>query len=203
MTQPTCTYPNCQRKLESSGLCNGHAQQRRRGAPLTDLQRRSYGSVQERLDLHTDKSGDCWEWTGSTNGRGYGQLRIKGRMHYAHRIAYEVASGQPLAPGLVVDHLCFNHGCVRPDHLHVVSQKQNQENRSGARKGNSSGVRGVTWSPRLGAWRARVTHQRRSIEIGVFDTADDAERAVISARNELFTNNQLDRLGAGQEESDA
>ena len=72
------------------------------------------------------KSG-CWLWTGSGNGamRGdYGMLHIDGRWAMAHRVSYEMFRG-PIPTGLVIDHLCRTHRCVRPDHLEAVTNGEN------------------------------------------------------------------------------
>ena len=65
----------------------------------------------------------CWNWTAClTNG--YGHLWVAGRTVRAHRFAYELLVG-PIPEGLVIDHLCRNHACVRPDHLEPVTQAVN------------------------------------------------------------------------------
>jgi hypothetical protein len=67
--------------------------------------------------------GDCWEWQGA-NRDGYGHLNVNGRHMGAHRVAYEVERG-PIPDGMVLDHLCRNPSCVRPDHLEPVRQREN------------------------------------------------------------------------------
>ena len=66
----------------------------------------------------------CWEWIGARNDAGYGQFWLHGKMIGAHRFMYEQMHG-PIPGGLVIDHLCRNPSCVRPDHLEVVTMREN------------------------------------------------------------------------------
>lgn len=80
--------------------------------------------------LPTDPSG-CWEWTGHKK-KGYGGFWPGGsvngvRYRYdvpAHRYGYERFIG-PIPPGLTIDHLCRNPGCVNPEHLEAVTIGEN------------------------------------------------------------------------------
>ena len=71
-----------------------------------------------------DKTNECWEWTASTTGNGYGQFWINGKLTGAHRVSYEMEYG-PIPDGLQIDHLCENKLCVRPSHLEAVTQQEN------------------------------------------------------------------------------
>lgn len=66
----------------------------------------------------------CWEWTAARYGGGYGGIRVGGKLRPAHRVSYELAVG-PIPEELVIDHLCRNRACVNPDHLEVVSFREN------------------------------------------------------------------------------
>jgi hypothetical protein len=66
----------------------------------------------------------CLVWTGPGSGTGYGKFRRFRRSVFAHRFAYMALVG-PIADGLVLDHLCRNRACVRPDHLDAVTQRVN------------------------------------------------------------------------------
>lgn len=67
--------------------------------------------------------GPCWVW--NDRPLEYGELRLsKSLSPAAHRFSYELNVG-PIPEGLQIDHLCRVPGCVRPDHLEAVPQKEN------------------------------------------------------------------------------
>ena len=69
--------------------------------------------------------GPCWEWTAAKNPKGYGEFGgVPGRTHLAYRLLFEDVRG-PVPPGMQLDHLCRNKGCVNPDHLEVVTPREN------------------------------------------------------------------------------
>lgn len=146
-----------------------------------------------RLWSRVDTSGDCWLWTGTGDRGGYGQLKIKGQTRMAHRLVYELLVG-PIPKGLQLDHRCYVRKCVNPDHLNPVTTKQNMENHSGLLKNNTSGYRGVSWCKANGKWLAQVVHEGRKHHVGYHATAALAGEAAKQKRNELFTNNLLDRV---------
>ena len=65
----------------------------------------------------------CWEVI-KPNNKGYTQFYVDGKYPLVHRWSYEHFVG-PIPEGLVIDHLCNNNDCWRPDHLEPVSQKVN------------------------------------------------------------------------------
>lgn len=145
-----------------------------------------------------DKSGECWLWTGSTRGQGYGQCTIGHKKQgYAHRFAYELTYG-PIPAGKVIDHTCHVRLCCNPTHLRAVDHKQNMENLSGAYSNSKSGIRGVWWVARLNKWKATVAHNQKPIHIGWYLTKEAAAEAVTEARNSVFTHNDLDRKNGTQ-----
>jgi hypothetical protein len=87
---------------------------------------RSLGPT-ERFWLCVQKTTSCWIWIGSpggAKGRDYGHIKISGKSFKAHRFAYELLRG-PIPKGMVIDHLCRNRMCVNPEHMEIVTNKEN------------------------------------------------------------------------------
>ena len=140
-----------------------------------------------------DKTDLCWLWTGAKTRSGYGNCWFAGRYMRAHRVSFLLANPGIDISGLCVDHLCHVTACVNPSHLRATTYKQNQENRAGAQRNSSSGVRGVRWEPDRRKWLARVKHNGRTINVGRFASLNEAEEAVRLRRLELFTHNDKDK----------
>lgn len=67
-----------------------------------------------------DAAGDCWEWRGGHNPKGYARLAAEGPAgRMVHRNVWHVLVG-PIPDGLTIDHRCRNRGCQNPDHMEVV-----------------------------------------------------------------------------------
>jgi hypothetical protein len=189
----TCEFEGCGRKHKGRGFCGPHLSQARKGQPLKPITKTL--PFADRFWLKVDKSTECWLWTATTIKGGYGHVGKDGKLVLAHRASYEMAYG-PIPAGMQVDHKCHQTSCVRPDHLQVVTQHLNGQNRSGAQANSVTGVRGVHPYRNTGRWVGCVKAGGRSIHVGIFDTILEAETAVVAKRNELFTNNLLDRKTA-------
>lgn len=86
--------------------------------------------------------------------------------------------------GMVVDHI--NHSTLdnRRINIRIVTQAQNNQNKLGAYRNNtSSGVRGVTWKKSHQKWAAQVMVNKKQNHLGLFDVLEEAAQAVAKYRS--------------------
>jgi hypothetical protein len=91
---------------------------------------REYESVVARLALYSRPEGECVVFTvGHIQHGGHRRIGVGSRHPLVHRVAYEVATGKPIPPGLCVMHRCDNPPCIRPDHLRVGTVADNNRDK--------------------------------------------------------------------------
>lgn len=180
MNQTICSFAGCEKKKRARGLCSGHYGSARRAGKIPARQ-----TPEGRFWAKVDKTEACWNWTAGRDRDGYGKFHLN-RDRSAHSVAFELTRG-PVAGGRVVDHTCHNKACVRPDHLRLVTTKQNAENRAGAQSNSASGVRGVSWDKRTRKWKGTVRTNGKSVHVGLFSDLTEAGDAVTAKRLEILT----------------
>lgn len=92
------------------------------------------GRLWSKVDMSKGPEG-CWEFTGATNGNGYGVISRPGDSngvpkYYAHRLSYCLANGldyDDLPPDLEILHSCDNRRCCNPQHLSLGTSKDNKQ----------------------------------------------------------------------------
>lgn len=72
-----------------------------------------------------DPETGCIEWLACRNADGYGLFWWHGRRVRAHRFYFVIGYQRDIQPGMVLDHLCRNRGCVAPWHLKEVTDREN------------------------------------------------------------------------------
>ena len=81
--------------------------------------RQANGTMLERFWKKVDTEStpnDCWPWTASCDGSGYGMFRAYGKTMRAHCFIYEMTHG-PVLPLFLICHSCDNPPCCRDEHL--------------------------------------------------------------------------------------
>lgn len=130
----------CDRPIRALGYCESHYKRfKKYGDPLAGRLSPMFGSTLEaRFWAKVDKRGpnECWPWTASLNGKGYGMLANGKRGSTpAHRVSYAINVGE-LDDNKTVDHSCHttacaggndcrHRRCVNPAHLRLLTNLEN------------------------------------------------------------------------------
>lgn len=121
---------------------------------------------------------------GSLDQQGYIEVSVKGYRTRAHRLAWLYVTGE--WPCLEIDHINGHRSDNRFSNLREVSRAANMQNLQGPKSGNKSGLLGVWRDKRDGRFYSQITVDGgRRVNVGVFDTAEEAYAAYIKAKREL------------------
>jgi hypothetical protein len=99
---------------------------------------------------------ECWPFIGSTFSGRYGRFFFNGKAVLAHRLVYELDTGN--APkDLFVMHKCNNKLCCNPGHLTLGTNSENQRHASSSNAFpvGITGVKGLSFDKKRHYWTAQ------------------------------------------------
>lgn len=115
---------------------------------------------------------------GSKDSRGYVCIRLGGKAHKAHRLAWLYVNGE--WPETDIDHANRNRADNRFVNLRLATKSENKQN-SGRSVNNTSGQRGIYWCKLREKWAVHISVGNRRLHLGRYISLDDATAARKSA----------------------
>jgi len=76
-----------------------------------------------RIISHTAVTAHGLIWIGAISSRGYGAIKVQGKVRGVHRVWYEISIGE-IPTGYEVDHQCNNVLCLT--HLRAIPRSENR-----------------------------------------------------------------------------
>lgn len=111
----------------------------------------------------------------------YRVIKINGKLYYAHRLAWMYIYGR--WPKELIDHIDGNGLNNKMSNLRELTNAQNIQATLKLPKHNTSGFRGVIYHK--GKWRAGISINNRRVEIGYFDSPEEAHLAYLNKKAEV------------------
>ena len=106
------------------------------------------------------------------NSNGYKVFNLKGKLHYVHRVVWEIENGL-ITKTMTIDHINGDRLDNRAVNLRLVTQKENCKNQS-LRSTNKSGHVGVFRFEESDKWCAQITVDGKAKHLGLFKTIEEA-----------------------------
>jgi len=115
---------------------------------------------------------------GTVGKRGYARISINGNRNYAHRLAWFYIYGY--LPEGEIDHIDRNRINNKISNLREVSRACNERNKD-ISKGNTSGVKGISWAKLRRKWVAQIKVDGRGFFLGRYNKFHNAVCARLAA----------------------
>jgi hypothetical protein len=144
--------------------------------------------------LKTAGRGRAGEVAGTLHRLGYTRIKIDGRFHLAHRLAYLWVRGT--WPQHQIDHADGIRSNNALANLREATRAENNQNRAKQRRPTSSRFLGVCLDKAKGRWRAAISCNGKRQHLGYFATPEEAYTSYLAAKAQLHTAQPVPRANA-------
>jgi HNH endonuclease/AP2 domain len=118
------------------------------------------------------------------NSNGYWRVRVDGRVYYVHCLIWYLMTGK-YPEKKEVDHADTDRANNRWSNLRRANPTLQQANR-GVSSNNKLGVKGVSLCKSTGRYRADIRVNGRSINLGRYDTIEEASALYAEAARQYY-----------------
>lgn len=121
---------------------------------------------------------------GTIKKRGNREIKIDGKLYQSGRLAFLYMTGElPIAEA---DHIDCDPGNDRWLNLRDATRTEQKQNSLRYKNKIGGTPKGVTWHAGIGKFTARITVNKKTINLGVFYTAEEAANAYAVAAKKFF-----------------
>lgn len=170
------------KRRHCSKACLNEATKSKKNDPLTiEVIRASlaYDPLTGIMTRKTNSGGSkIGDRAGFPNPLGHIRVAVQGVQYFGHQLAWAHYYG--VWPTNYIDHINGDPGDNRIDNLRLCTHAENCRNGK-LRSSNSSGFKGVSFDKSRQKWNAEITHQRRKIHLGRYETREEAAIAYDAA----------------------
>lgn len=133
------------------------------------------------------KKGDI---AGCLTDQGYIRIRILGKKYLSHRLAWLYVYGQ--FPIKSLDHINGNKTDNRIINLREVTTAENLQNQKKPTGNNkTTGLLGASFDKYSNKYKSQICINQKKINLGRFNTPEEAHQAYLTAKRELHSHNTL------------
>jgi len=133
------------------------------------------------VSVNKQRSGNI---AGYIPASGYLMIGIDSTRYRAHRIAWKIVTGND--PLCEIDHIDMIRSNCKFKNLREAEGKENARNRK-KYKNNKSGYKGVWFVESINKFCVQIMKDRVKYSLGVFDTAEEAYQAYLTAKREFHS----------------
>lgn len=120
---------------------------------------------------------------GSPSSSGYVAIHFDGKKMQGHRLAWAHYYGAE--PSGIIDHIDGNRSNNSIINLRVADKSINSQNIKEAHRHSTSGLLGAHRVNGSSKWKARIVLNGKLIQLGRFDTAEEAHQAYLAKKREI------------------
>lgn len=142
-------------------------------------QRYDYKDGQLIFKIKIGSQGKIGKIVGCKDSRGYIVTTIKRKQYNVHRLIWIWHNGD-IVDGIEIDHINRIKSDNKIENLRLATTSQNQFNTIKS-KDNTSGYKGVGWHKSENKWRARISINKKRIDLGHYSSAEEAHNAYMIA----------------------
>lgn len=123
------------------------------------------------------------QMAGTKNKWGHIEINFKQKKYQAHRLAWRFHYSE--CPNGIIDHINREESDNRICNLRLSTCLENMHNRDKPHPINKTGLIGANFKKKTGKWSSQIRFNYKIINLGSYDTAEQAHQAYMKEKSKL------------------